>query len=345
MTLLPSREGRNPEWRKTPFDPAPEAWDFFVSYKSQDADLARKVVEQLTAAGIKVWFAEYQILLARRDEFGECIRHGLQSSARGILFVSDAYLARVEDKATEPNWCREEAAALLRGLGPQSVSIVRLTDQVADQEFAAKIAGCPMVTHREHIQDIVTFVAGQIGRSILVSDSLQRRPAPVGYERECGGVPLYLDLAGWTRNHEAERTSDLPVLSLQRNCDGYTVVANLLVGRDPAPEASKELREASHSRELHGVLMRHAERHLTRVQGTVVGVHLLASQRPVQFALTYWSDLANAWTRKVSVTLPSPREGSPVELVFTFGLQGPFSAFCQHVHLVDRLVESLRWPA
>jgi hypothetical protein len=122
-------------------------------------------------------------------------------------------------------------------------------------------------------------------------------------------------------------------------------VANLLVAPDTSPEASKELREAAHSRELHGVLMQHAERHLRRVHGTVVGVHLLAAQSPAQFALTYWSDAANAWTRKISVTLPIPDQGWPVELVFTFGLQGPFSAFCQHVHLMDRLVNSLRWPA
>ena len=36
-------------------------YDVFISYKSEDIDVVRPVVDQLIAAGLTVWFAEYRI--------------------------------------------------------------------------------------------------------------------------------------------------------------------------------------------------------------------------------------------------------------------------------------------
>lgn len=44
-------------------------YDAFITYKSEDADLVRNVADQLIASGIRVWFAEYQVLLQNYDQF------------------------------------------------------------------------------------------------------------------------------------------------------------------------------------------------------------------------------------------------------------------------------------
>ena len=57
----------------------------FVSYKSQDVGVARRIADHLIASGVGVWFAEYQILLVARDRFEEAIgRHPNARRRRGF---------------------------------------------------------------------------------------------------------------------------------------------------------------------------------------------------------------------------------------------------------------------
>ena len=52
--------------------PAPP-WDIFISYKSKDVEIARKIAGRLITSGIRVWFAGYQILLTGREYFQQAI--------------------------------------------------------------------------------------------------------------------------------------------------------------------------------------------------------------------------------------------------------------------------------
>ena len=66
-------------------------YNIFVSYRSKNIHIVRPIAEQLMAAGLKVWFAEYEILLSGRQRFKEAINHGINNCSFGICFTNDRY--------------------------------------------------------------------------------------------------------------------------------------------------------------------------------------------------------------------------------------------------------------
>jgi hypothetical protein len=97
----------------------PERRDFFLSYKSEDANLVRQVAECLVSNGFSVWFAEYEVLLPNYKEFNVAIDHGLENCEYGILFTNTAYW--------ESEYCTYEAEYLDEHLGPDRVLDISLT--------------------------------------------------------------------------------------------------------------------------------------------------------------------------------------------------------------------------
>jgi hypothetical protein len=51
--------------------------EVFISYKSDDAEAVRHTVEVLIGNGLKVWFAEYEVLIKNYDNFDREIRRGI----------------------------------------------------------------------------------------------------------------------------------------------------------------------------------------------------------------------------------------------------------------------------
>ncbi len=66
-------------------------YDAFVSYKSEDANEVRTIVDSLLANGLNVWFAEYFVLLPKYDDFQALIDSAIDSSHHGILFTNEAW--------------------------------------------------------------------------------------------------------------------------------------------------------------------------------------------------------------------------------------------------------------
>ena len=42
-------------------------YDYFISYKSEDTNIVRIIAEQMMASGLKIWFAEYNIIFSGRS--------------------------------------------------------------------------------------------------------------------------------------------------------------------------------------------------------------------------------------------------------------------------------------
>jgi hypothetical protein len=104
---------RNPFAQASRWSPAAEddSWpgekrfDLFLSYKSEDAALARRLCEHLTASGWRVWFAEYAVLLKDRTTFQEAVAAGIRHSRLGLCLTNPRY-------ALSPH-CRWELELLL----------------------------------------------------------------------------------------------------------------------------------------------------------------------------------------------------------------------------------------
>ena len=105
LRLLPFRliSLRFREWAHTPYDDVPsarrlhsaamnnKAYDYFISYKSEDAGLVRLIAEQLLANNIKVWFAEFKMLTHNWDDFQREIELGIRHSKFAIAFTNNRY--------------------------------------------------------------------------------------------------------------------------------------------------------------------------------------------------------------------------------------------------------------
>ena len=68
-----------------------KVFDVFLSYKSEEAVLARHFAEQLVAHGVTPWFAEYTIAIADRARFQERIDLGIQASRFGLCLTDARY--------------------------------------------------------------------------------------------------------------------------------------------------------------------------------------------------------------------------------------------------------------
>ncbi len=65
-----------------------DVYDVFISYKSKDANIVRRVVDVLKANGLKVWFAEWNILLVNYEDFQNEIEEGIERSNSALIFTN-----------------------------------------------------------------------------------------------------------------------------------------------------------------------------------------------------------------------------------------------------------------
>ena len=307
----------------------------FISYKSHDAQLARGIAEQLMASGIRVWFAEYEILLKRRDRFEQSITRGLRRARFGLAITNDRYIAS--------KYCQLELRELLTRLDPGRVLEARSPDENETHGMFPKLRNSPHVVSPE-LDDVLRLVheATDLTVEAAPGPPVSASAEPVG--GPCLGHGYTLDSSGWDVVEEAEDRAAGGVIKgpvMRCSWSEFPIVANLFAGADPSPEARRRHRDTEDDREMYDALLDYLPRHLGRLSARVRGVHLLFHGELSQMAATY--RIAGYWSRKYSVTLPHPDGHDPAEFVFTFGFFGPFRQFCRYAFAMDRLVGSLRW--
>ena len=309
-----------------------DAYDLFVSYKSQDAAVAREVVDRLIASGLSVWFAEYEVLLLR-DRFREAILRGIGRSPVALAITNDRYAASVH--------CRMEMEELLQRLGPSQVMEARLPPEDETHRTFPELAGSRQV-ESSSVDDILDFVRRETGWGIGPAPTTEgSRPRTV--EGRAFGGTYVLDSSGWEVDERGgERlegeTIRGPVFHLAEG--EHRLVGNIYSGPEVAPEARREGRTTD-DRAMYDALIPYVRKHVGTLDAGVRGVHLLFHGGFSQMLVTY--RLAGYWTRKYSVILERPGKAHPTEFVFTFGFFGPFREYCRHAHLMDRMVKTLRW--
>ena len=313
-----------------------DAYDVFVSYKSQDAQVAREVVDRLLASGHSVWFAEYEILLAGRDQFQRAILDGIARSHRGIALTNDRYAASEH--------CRLEMTELLERVGPANIIEARLPVEEGTHQIFPRLRESPQVSATSS-EDVLAFVRSETGWDIRPAVAAgDGGPRPV--EGRAPSGRYVLDASGWEvveggGERLAEGTIKGPVLRYERA--DHRLDVNIYAGPESAPQAKRPDRGAD-DREMYDFLIDYLPHHVGRLGADIRGVHLFFHGGLSQMAATY--RLAGfLWIRKHSVILPHPRMGEPTEFVFTFGFPGTFAEYCRSTQLMDHLVTTLEWVA
>lgn len=102
-------------------------FDFFVSYASEDCDLAEAIDTALTERGYKVWRDRGQLTLG--DSLTEKINDGLARSRYALVILSEAFLRK--------NWPRAELNALqARAIAEGQKVILPIRRDLAHEEMA-----------------------------------------------------------------------------------------------------------------------------------------------------------------------------------------------------------------
>lgn len=306
-------------------------YDLFVSYRSTDAHVVRQVADALIAAGGRVWFAEYEVLIRGREGFQKAIDDGLRRAARVLAFTGDHYAAS--------GHCRGELERFLSRASPTRVVEVRTDGGAETRRRFPSLRESVGLSSRDP-SEILGFLRERYGWPVEAPAKTAGGPPRV-FEAECLGRRFRLDVTGWAQHAAAGREGESP--TFRREAGGRQMFVNLVWGPDVSEEASRRRRAGADDREMYDMLMEYVgSRHLEGVGGRVRGVHLLFHGGLSQMCVTYWT--RGYWTRKCSVVLPHPDgRGAPAEFVFTFGFDGSFRDYCRHAHLTDELVLSLAW--
>lgn len=127
-----------------------EAYDLFMSYKSSDASAVRAVAEKLIAKGMRVWFAEYQVLLENYTKFQEAIDAGIDASRYGILFTNNQW--------ADSKYCRLEYERLRQRLGPSHILEVKLPPEEQPHLTYPELAKCPSMVWGDDVEAVVAFI-------------------------------------------------------------------------------------------------------------------------------------------------------------------------------------------
>jgi len=359
----------------------PLSFDFFISYKSENVDLARIVADHLIASGQKVWFAEYEILLYDRDKFEMAIDSGIHDCRYGLAFLNSAY-------ATSKH-CGREIVQLLAKKA-RNILIVRIPDEKSPKEHFeeipidqaveayrqndrtefARILDTLRVKDGNSVKGNKMFAIGSIlvkvnEEHILLDKSCDvnavlgfvedktKRPimkmtaGDIGSSSFWGsilGADFSLDVSGWRQTNPGSRAPIEKGQGAQfERADGKNkLLVNLYFDRDTSEEGKSRLNPPTpDDRELYDALREYAKKHMLRLNARIKGVHLLFHGGFSQLALTYQAH--GYWTRKYSVTIEHPQLKKPVEFVFTFGYTGPFEGYCLNTHIMDSFVKSLKW--
>lgn len=316
-------------------------FDFFVSYQSENAPLARQIAELLIAQGYWVWFDEYVILLVDREKFREEMDMGIGNTRYGVCLTDELYV--------NSKYCMDELRGFLQpgNCGPGNVVDIRLSEGYpipADFPEFGQLLDENSIKFR-NIAETLAFLEKATGRRMPVH-KVESPGTGTGRLQIPGDRESYtLDLAGWERGHSYSPR----IISRSRkdNFFAFKGVKMPLWGcvsaaGGEAPDfihfEENESKEVRVNRIIESVYRKHR---ITRDE--CFGVHFLKVLGHGQFAFSLFKDNPGppGWYRIYTIFLPGEGDSPGLELNFEFLFRGHYRAFCRYACWMDQLVLSL----
>jgi hypothetical protein len=305
-----------------------ENCDLFISYSSSDAMLVRPVAERLFAAGLRPWFAEYQVLTEGRAEWRRRVDAGLARATGAVLFLNRNYL--------NSDHCCMELKQLSR-LPRDRICVVILEDVEPPRELPSSVHWVRSNGVSEIIERVLRLFSDETRTDLVEYSGKESRQIGV-----CTGIPYSLDFGGWlASNPGATAHHEEGLKAVLRTSYGELHV-NLWHGRGDNGVLELDL---SRSHDQHyEALAEWAGGHLLRYGRKPTGVHIGRGNTGSLFFAVSYRD-AHGLRRKYSAVLRHPTTNHLFEFVFTFGAAGSGRLGLTVFGLeMDRLVASLRWP-
>ena len=94
----------------------PDTPQLFLSYRTINANVVRAIDERLQAAGVRVWFAEYDIPIEIYDDLSSIygsLRQAIESTSHAVVFTNDQF--------ADSRHCQQEVEWILERLSPDRI--------------------------------------------------------------------------------------------------------------------------------------------------------------------------------------------------------------------------------
>lgn len=311
-------------------------WDIFISYKSEDVALARAVADHFLSLGVRVWFAEYQVLLQNYSRFQKAIDYGLRNSGAAILFTNNRYI--------NSPYCRHEVEQLLKRLPPEKIFEIMIPYEDQPHSHYRSLADSPGY-EGDDLAGILAFLYRSLGLAGTPAFAKIPSRMPQLYESVCLGRTFSLDISAWEiqERGQVDQYGNIGRLALHYRApqDQFVLNVNLFCGREHSYQGQRTA-QTRDDRQMYQALFETAQKHIRDLHLKLRGLHLYAHAGLSQMALTYLIAYSY-WTRKYSIIIPHKVSGENAEFVFTFGYLGRFHDYLKAVPLMDHLVSSLNW--
>ncbi|HPS42403.1 MAG TPA: toll/interleukin-1 receptor domain-containing protein [Anaerolineaceae bacterium] len=311
-----------------------KTWDVFISYKSQNVDLARAIADQLIGSGIRVWFAEYQILLVKREKFQQAIDKGIHQSRYGIALTNDAYAGS--------EYCDKEMVQLIRYVGPDRIIEIMIPREPLTHQKYNQLNNASCIQYDGNIDHVMQEIVEKTNWKVLKGLKRNESAVPETFTGECLGDEYTLDVTGWEKVTDSFHGGGP---CYRTKFEFRPIYWNLQYGEEYSPEVyeSRFRLESKNDRQLYNFMVDYARRYFEEYHSTwrISGVHLFFLKGYSHFAVTYSDRMT--WRRRYSIMLLQKNTGKAAEFLFTFEFAGSFKQYCQCTRLMDELVSSLKW--
>jgi hypothetical protein len=310
-------------------------YDIFISYKSEDAEVVRKITERLMSSGINVWFAEHEILLTNRWFFQWHINKGIKLSKYVLAFTSDDH--------AKSRHCNKEINLSLKYQGTDNViEIVMHEGDLTHKKFP-EFKKCSAIKFDDNIDAITEFIQQKTGLEIKPLAAAIKKVDDDYYGADYLGSRYMVNIKEWSFK---ESNSDGVHLFEYKNFAGKgALLMNFFARRDD--ERRSLHNQSVDDRELYYKLLIFARKYFIKdMPATPVGVHLFFYKNLSQLGLTYWvKGKYPFWSRKYSIIAEPSTYSFPVEVAFTFSLMSTasYSEFCHYTQVMEETAKSLRW--
>ncbi len=207
------------DWARTPYDDL-ASFDLFISYKSEDVHVVRAVVDRLLARGVRVWFAEYVVLLGGREAFQEAIDAGIKRSRHAVVISNDLY--------AKSDHCKRELDLIFgtEGPGASRTFEVRLPPEPKTHRYKAELAHADWMVYEGDVDAVVERLAVRVGATTADAVSNEEMEPAVWFRETRRGWSI--DIAGWSE--DSSSASDPGVLAQTRDVAGRRLRLNVHVG-------------------------------------------------------------------------------------------------------------------
>ena len=293
--------------------------DFFLSYKSEDADVARQVAECLVSNGFSVWFAEYEILLPDYDVFQAAVDNGLKNCTFGLLFTNPRYWAS--------RHCQQEAAWLRENLTSERVIDIGLTTS-------------------KSLPAIISEIRSRTGLNVDCG-AVSREAAETTFSARCTEIGLSTTgfcLVSWN-NASVDGSDQARFRSLDSKVPlEFNVRFDFSLQYAPGKPYTTATIPVLDDRKLYNERRVFADWWMKRMGDLSVplseeGLHLVWRDGRTHVALTH--RIEDLWMRKYSLIINGQGLSRPTEVILTFAVKGDFRRFCAVAAMMDQIVQSV----